>query len=231
MRKLPKWGVDKFPSLEPVTYTLVWEPKSQNLLEVLSIDGITEPVTAVQVTDVTVQFSKEIDPSTFSWEDMSLTFQGGADIMNNSVVITQLDTATFSVDISSLTTGNGFYNLTVQAAGVEDIYGISGETGKQLTWSQFLTVPKVQAFLGLPEGNIATTFDTRWVQFNLPIDLATISGESFYLLKDEVQLEAKVNLDSVSEDQMLFYLSWMRSMLPLYIWPLMNSYKVLMLHP
>ncbi|WP_114781788.1 LamG-like jellyroll fold domain-containing protein [Botryobacter ruber] len=205
--------VDKFASTSPVTYTLVWAPKNLNVPEVVSIEGIPAAVTSEQVEHVTVKFNKSIDPTSFTHEDLSLTFQGGANIMSNAVVVTQLDTATFSVDLSALTTGNGFYNLTVQAAGVQDMYGISGETGKQATWTQYLTVPAVQAFQGLPEGNVAAAFNTVQVLFNLPIDETTATAERFRILKENVLQSGLVTIDSVSADKTLFYLSGLGSIL------------------
>ncbi|WP_114783759.1 Ser-Thr-rich GPI-anchored membrane family protein [Botryobacter ruber] len=199
--------VDKFASTEPVTYTVVWSPRNQDVPEVVSIEGPAEEITSEQVQTLTVKFNKSIDPATFTYEDLSLTFQGGPNIIDNSVVVSQVDTATFTVDVAALTSGNGFYNLTVQAAGVQDSYGTSGETGKQFTWSQFLTVPAVQAFQGLPEGNIAAAFDTIQVLFNLPIDETTAGPEKFRVLKGEVLQNGLLTIDSVRADKQLFYLS------------------------
>jgi hypothetical protein len=95
----------------------------------------------------------------FTYEDLTLNFQGGPNIINNSVIITQEDSATFNVDLSSLTTGNGFYVFTVQAANVADVYGTKGETGKQVTWTQMLTVPVVQAFQGIPNPHVAQSYE------------------------------------------------------------------------
>lgn len=180
---------------------------------VVRIEGAPEEVTSMQVKKLRVVFDKPIDPTTFTYDDLVLTFQGGANISDKSIAITRIDSATFEVDLSKLTTGNGFYAFTAQAANVTDIYGISGLTGKQVTWSQFLTVPTVQAFQGLPEGNKASSFDTIQVLFNLPIDVSSVTPQRFNIVKDSVPQKGSVIIDSVRADKKLFYLSGLKNIL------------------
>ncbi len=205
--------VDTFSSATAVTYTIVWKPKNFDVPKVIDITGVPAAVTSTQVQQVTVLFNKHIDPATFTFDDLTLTFQGGANISTSAIKITQVDTATFTIDLSAVTTGNGFYNLTVQAADVKDVYSINGLTGKQVTWTQFLTVPSVQAFLGLPAGNIAMAYDTIQVLFNLPIDEASVTPARFSIFKDGVLVPGTVTIDSVRADHKLFYLSGLGNML------------------
>ncbi len=205
--------VDTFSTTSPLTYTVIWKAKATHVPEILDITGAPESVTSQQVQQVTVVFNKAIDSSTFNYQDLSLTFQGGPNIINPSVKVTQTDTATFVIDLSSLTTGNGFYNLTVQAAEIADIYGINGTDGRNITWSQFLTVPAVQAFLGLPESRMASAYDTIQVLFNLPIDTTTVTPERFTILKDNVAQPGSIIIDSIRADHKLFYLSGLGNIL------------------
>lgn len=205
--------VDTFSKLTPVTYTVVWKPKNFDVPKVIDITGLPSPVTSTQVQQLTVVFNKHIDPATFSFEDLNLTFQGGPNISTSAIKIVQVDTATFTIDLSAVTTGNGFYNLTVQAADVKDIYGINGLVGKQITWTQFLTVPSVQAFLGIPAGNLAAAYDTIDVLFNLPIDVASVTASRFSIYKDGVLVPGTVKIDSIRADHKLFYLSGLGSIL------------------
>ena len=160
-----------------------------------------------------VVFDKAIDASTFTKDDLTLTFQGGANIIDNSVVITAIDTATFEVDLTQLTMGNGFYVFTAQAANVKDIYGINGAVGKQATWTQFLNVPAVQSFTRLPNGNRASGFDTLGVLFNMPIDETTVTPQRFTITKGGVSQSGSLMIDSVSADKKLFYLSGLGNIL------------------
>lgn len=205
--------VDTFSTQAAVTYTIVWKARSTDKPEVVSINGAPAQVSATPVTALTVVFNKAIDPASFTKDDLTLTFQGGPNLIDNSVVITQVDSATFTVNIASLTTGNGFYAFTVQAAGVTDLYGNAGETGKQVTWSQFLNVPTVEAFLGIPASRRAQAFDTLHVLFNLPIDVATVTPARFIITKEGVVQNGSLVIDSVRADHKLFYLSGLGNIL------------------
>ena len=205
--------VDTFSTLSAVSYTVVWKPKNFDVPKVIDITGLPSAITSIPVQQLTVVFNKHIDPATFTFEDLTLTFQGGPNISTSAIKITAVDTATFTIDLSAVTTGNGFYNLTVQAAEVKDIYGINGLTGKQITWTQFLTVPSVQAFLGIPAGNLAAAYDTIHVLFNLPIDVASVTPARFSIFKHGLLVPGTVTIDSVRADHKLFYLSGLGSIL------------------
>jgi hypothetical protein len=205
--------IDSFPSLVPVSYTVVWKPANLDVPKIVKILGVTEPVVSKPITELTVVFDKSIDAATFNYEDLSLAFQGGPNIINSSVKVTRIDSVTFKIDLSALTTGNGFYNLTVQAANIKDVFGINGQTGRNITWTQFLTVPTVQAFQGIPSGNIGATFETINVLFNLPIDITSVTAARFSVYKDSVLIPGTVYIDSVSKDHKLFYLSGLSSIL------------------
>ena len=138
--------VDNFASTSSATYTVVWKPRYSNVPQVETIIGAPEQVSSTQLKSLKVHFNKRIDPATFTYEDLTLTLQGGQNVINSSVVITQLDSATFNVDLSAVTTGSGLYIFTAQAANVKDVYGISGTEGKQVSWSQFL---ETLSFAGL----------------------------------------------------------------------------------
>jgi hypothetical protein len=205
--------VDSFSSINPVSYTVVWKPRSLHVPEVVRIEGVPTGVSTVQVQKLRVVFNKAIDSASFAADDMTLTLQGGANIMNNSIVITRVDTATFDVDLSALTTGNGFYNFTVQAANVKDVYGINGATGKNITWTQFLNVPAVQAFMGVNAAAVATQYDTIRVLFNIPVDVSTVTQASFIITKNGVVQSGALTIDSVRSDNKLFYLSGLGAIL------------------
>ncbi|WP_276482472.1 MBG domain-containing protein [Paraflavitalea pollutisoli] len=205
--------VDTFSTQAATTYTVVWKAKPQTVPAIVSINGAPTQVSATQVKELTVVFNKGIDAATFTKEDMTLTFQGGANLIDNSVVITRMDSATFKVDLSNLTTGNGFYNFTVQATEVADLFGNKGEEGKNVTWSQFLTIPTVEAFLAIPASKTAVNFDTIQVLFNLPIDRTTVTPAKFIITKDGVTQSGSVVIDSVRADNKLFYLSGLGNIL------------------
>lgn len=204
--------VDNYPNLSPVSYTIVWKPRDTQILEVQSLEG-AEPVTATQVKHITVRFNKNVDASTFNYKDLNLAFQGGSNIIDSTVKVTRIDSVSFDIDLSKITTGNGFYNLIVKTLDIADTYGVNGVNGKNITWSQFLTVPTVQAFQGIPESRIATNYDKILLLFNLPIDAVSMTSERISIYKDSVKVDGTITIDSVSADKKLFYLSGLQNIL------------------
>ena len=201
--------VDRFEDIGEQTYTVTWNLKEPNPPAVKRIDGVPDAFVGQPVTGVTVTFNKEIDPATFTWEDMMLRLQGGEDIMDSTVTITQVDATTYEVDLSMLTTGNGFYVLTVQAAGVEDLDGTPGEVGKQAAWTQFLDVPVVEEFVDLPAGKTDTTFNYLLVRFNLPIDANTLAPGRFVLSRDGEVVDDSLEVTQMDTEAKLFRVSGM----------------------
>lgn len=204
--------VDDLATTEETTYTVTWTPKDFDVPEVVEFIGIPENVTGEQVTEITVVFSKEIDPETFTFEDLGLILQGEFLELDDQVTITQDDPFTFTADISAFTQGNGFFLFSVQTAEIQDIFGISGSEGQQAGWSQFLDIPVVQAFEDLPEGNLSAGFDLVTVFFNLAIDSTSAAEDRFFVMKDGNSL-GNLTIDSVSTDHRRYYLSGLGDLL------------------
>lgn len=205
--------VDQFEDFTEQEYLITWKLKDPNPPEIVRIDGAPDAFVSQPVTNVTVKFNKEIDPGTFTWEDMMLRLQGGDDIMDSTVVITQMDSVSYEIDLSQLTTGNGFYVLTVQAADIQDTDGTNGETGKQASWTQFLDVPVVEEFTGIPEGVTDRTFDYALVKFNLPIDVNTLSSEQFVIQKDGSEVPGNLQVTQMDTDAKLFKITGLEAMM------------------
>ena len=171
--------LDYFDEATPISYTVVFEAIDQNFPEVVAFAGIPTGVTDTPVTDVEVIFNKPIDPATYDYHDMTLKNQGGPNLMDSTVIVTQLTDTTFNVDISSKTSANGFYVMTVQAAGIADLIGNFGQVGKQVSWIQAISTPAIDHFFGLPEDGEPT--DTLLVLFNMPINETTFTTSQLVL--------------------------------------------------
>ncbi len=199
--------VDIFEDIGEQEYTITWELKAPDPPAVLRIDGVPGVFVSHPLTEVNVRFNKEIEPSTFTYQDMMLRLQGGVDIMDSTVIITRIDEVNYTVDLSSLTTGNGFYALTVQAAEIHDMDGIKGRVGKEVSWTQFLNVPMVEEFIGLPTDDAGDPFDYMLVRFNLPIDVNTLLPSRFILSKDGVAVNGAVTITLMDTEAKLFKIS------------------------
>ncbi len=198
--------VDNFTDFAPISYTVVWKAKNPDPVRVVSITGYPQEVTSEQVKELQVTFNKPIDTTSFTHEDLMMQLQGGGNIIDETVIITQIDDQTFNLDISSLTTGNGYYLFTVQAANIKDVTGALGEVGEQISWTQFLSAPVVKSFGGIPENRISSVYDSIQLLFNLPIDAGTLVPERFSILQDGIALEGTFTINSLNAESTLFEL-------------------------
>ena len=128
---------DEFASAEQQSYVITYNPTPDILLAVQEITPIPaegqvifEPLTPVNVT-----FTKPVDPATFTTDDISIAIQGIKQDVSTVAISTE-DNRTFSLDLSRFTanTPNGYYQLTVQTAGINDAEGFSGKDGKTVGW-------------------------------------------------------------------------------------------------
>lgn len=128
---------DLFASVQPGSYTLVFEPRPELELAVESMDGIPaddmpafEPVNTIAVT-----FNKTVRPDTFTPDDLTLTHQG-VKLDTSAVGITTTDARTFTLDLSGAgVSANGYYSLTVRTDDVTDSEGFKGYLGANRGWT------------------------------------------------------------------------------------------------
>ena len=199
--------VDEFAGFEEVTYDIIWSTKDPNPPYVANISGYPNGITSEQVESLTVTFSEAIDETTFGIEDLNLIVQGGSNIIDNSVLITRVDSVTFDIDISSVSTANGLYIFTVQTTGINDLTATAGEVGEQISWTQFLSVPSVVQFIGLPEGNIGNAYDTIQLLFNMPLDINSLTADRFTILLDGVPQTGVFTVSSLNNQNTLIELA------------------------
>lgn len=121
------------------TYTIAFEMLPE---EMLSVTAFTLPdkgdssIYPDYVTTVGITFSKAIDPATFTIDDLKLTCRGKT-IDLNGVTLSTEDNTTFTMNLTGLTTEDGYYVLTVQTADITDATGYNGQAGKSVDWTQF----------------------------------------------------------------------------------------------
>lgn len=118
-----------------VRYHLVFEPKPEHQLQVVQFIGVPAEgeVSYEKVNQIAVQFNKEVDPTTFTNDDLSLMVQGVKQDVSK-VTISSEDNRTFLIDLSLLHAGTGYYLLTVNTSDIMDSEGFYGENGKSVGW-------------------------------------------------------------------------------------------------
>ncbi len=141
-------------------YLLTFEPLPDNILSVEAFLGAeTDNVSGIHespVETVVVKFNKPVDISTFSADDIRLTCRG-IEIDLSSVSISTDDGISFNIDLSSVTSDDGYYVLMVQTSDITDSEGFRGQTGKSVDWTQFKDGLMVLKAIPVPAGGGAIT--------------------------------------------------------------------------
>jgi len=199
--------LDIFEDINPRTYTITFEPVDLNVPEVVSFTGVPETPLNVPLTNVQVTFNKPIDASTFDHQDITLKNQGGPNLSDSTVVVTQISDQVFDINFGNKTQANGFYVLTVQAAGIADLIGNYGVAGKQASWIQSISVPAIDYFFGVPQNGQPT--DTVLVLFNMPVNESTFTLSQIELTdgNGNVIPSESLQISSLSFNNVLFKIS------------------------
>lgn len=152
--------VDKMSTTQE-QYQLTFEPGPSVVLEVSSFEGVPLENTVADkpVKEVTVRFNKAIDASTFTSEDLTLVLQGEAQDAS-LITIRKVDDQTFVLDLTAVTKCDGYYVLTIQAAGLTDTEGYNGDSGKSVNWVQYLAPGSQTLSLSLTTG-------WNWISVNM----------------------------------------------------------------
>ncbi len=118
-------------------HTVISAPTNWTVLPELVVSSITLPSPGDEfntaIDSVEVAFSAPINPATLAVGALSLTLNGGPNLITTAVMVSLVPgtTATYEISgLSALTAGQGTYVLTVNAASVsEGAYGPGGGHG------------------------------------------------------------------------------------------------------
>lgn len=133
------------PGAPTETYELTFEPRPEVELEVVEFTGVQAGESYDKpVETVGVKFSKPIDGSTFSADDLKLTC-AGEPVSLSEVGVVELSNQDFEIDFGAATLPKGSYVLTVLTGGITDIDGYEGRGGKSISWIQTSDYSGVQS--------------------------------------------------------------------------------------
>src|SRR6185295_9089543 len=94
------------------------------------------------VAGLNVTFTRAIAPATFEWRDITLTRDGGANLITSDVQVGRVSDTVYHIGNISWVQGlAGDYALTVNAFGVQDPAGNNGSGSVVQTWTIELTKP------------------------------------------------------------------------------------------
>ena len=206
--------LDVFSALQPVKYTIKFTPKEINLPKVVRIDNVPTSVINTQLQRVDVVFNQSVDETSFTYNDLVLRLQGGNNQIDNTITIIKLDSVTFRINFGTVTSGDGYYVLTVQTSGIRNLKGVSGMEDKQATWTQYAYIPAIQEFIGLPGRNINAPFDNLMVRFTVPINTTTLTPERFLLTNNGDNIStAGITITSMNSQSTLFQIAGLSSLI------------------
>lgn len=180
------------------TYVLTFEPRPDMELQVASFEGVPEEgfVLREPLQTVTVTFNKAIDAETFTREDITLNCQG--EQLEGDIIITPVSDTQFTLDLSQLTAGNGYYVLTVQTADITDYEGYNGAVGKTATWIQFTEATTLALSFYDAEVTYGNSFTEPRILTNSPaVPTFTITNP----LVASVSTDGRVTINAVGTTQ------------------------------
>ena len=103
-------------------------------------------------------FSEPIDPTTFTYQNITYSKQGGPNLITPSITITQVSPTEFEIsNFNNLIPPiDGSYTFTVSAAGVKDLAGNTGSGSASDTWVLLTTPPAAPTDLAISPNTGAT---------------------------------------------------------------------------
>jgi len=111
------------------------------------------PVASIQVT-----FNEPIDLSSFGTSSLTLTDNGGPNLITSDVTVALVSGSTYQINgLAGLTTTNGNYTLTVNATGITDPSGNPGTNSLSTSWLMD-TTPPTSEVNPLPKRETGLTF-------------------------------------------------------------------------
>jgi uncharacterized repeat protein (TIGR01451 family) len=118
---------------------------SDQTVVVLGISSIT-PVSPnprnTAVSDIDVTFDEPINLGTFTRSALTLTNNGGANLITGAANVSLVSGSTYQIGgLAGLTEANGEYTLTVNSSGIEDSDGNWGANSLSTTWLMDISPP------------------------------------------------------------------------------------------
>jgi ELWxxDGT repeat protein len=167
------------------TYTITYKAAGPTVTDI--VDVSPDP-RATAVSAITVEFSEAIDSSTLDYQDLSLSLNGGTNLIDSTVAVVAVSPTSYQITgLNSLTATDGNYALTVNAGGIKDIAGKSGAGALTESWQKIATgVNDITGPAVLDVVNLATNLRNQTVSglnvvFSEAIDLSTLTSADLSL--------------------------------------------------
>ncbi len=167
------------------SYTVFYRPVDTAPPVLVSVGPVTPSFQTAAVTSVEVLFNEEMDLATFTPADVTLSLNGGGNLINGGVTITQLATNRFAIgNLAALTGADGNYELSVNAAGIEDFGGNVGSGMVATSWAKGSVAPVLTALGPVLPNPRNLPVDSLELAFSRAMNPATISRDDLVLTRN-----------------------------------------------
>lgn len=169
-------------------YLVTLEPQPEPELDILSFSGIPEEgvINPQPLKKVGIIFNKDINPDSFTNEDVVLSCQGkkvNTSAMRIHSSANDEDFRLFEIDFGNSTTENGYYTLTIDLSGIDDSEGYHGSQARHASWIQYGDGKVIVQAFPYPDnaGNINPDFCT--VDYAKPVTLKATPATGYNFVK------------------------------------------------
>ena len=178
--------LDEFaPDVPSYTYTLRYRHADTTAPTIAAVQELPGAILTTPVESIDVTFSEPILEETFTPDSLSLTRDGGRNLINSSVSIAKVGDSTFRISgLAGLTRTDGEYELTISAQGVEDLFGNAATEGvATLTWANAVNSPYI-VDATQPVAFTQETVDSIRLVFSQPVDATSFAIDDLELIRD-----------------------------------------------
>ncbi len=167
------------------SYTLVYAPLQATLPTIVQLQSIRPNPRNQVISTIQVTFSQPINLSTFTASNLTLTLNGGPNLITSAVTITPVSGSTYRINgLDTLTGADGAYQLTVSAVGVQDNEGNIGEGSLSESWTMSATAPFVSSVSGVTPGPRNTPVSSVQVTFSGALNPSSFTTSALTLTFD-----------------------------------------------
>ena len=174
---------------EEVTYTLFYQSLDQTGPAIETLTGSALPVIEDDLDLVVVEFDELLKEGSLTAADLTLTRNAGANLIDGPVTVTNIGGNSYRVaGLSAWTNQPGLYRLTVEAAGVQDVFSNPGSESAMVSWTRVTSGPWVTDVSGV-DAQTNHPVGALQISFSEPVDDDTLDLDDVTLLRDGVELE------------------------------------------
>jgi hypothetical protein len=150
---------------------------------VVAIEPITTNPRNIIVQSLVVTLSEPIDPSSFDYHAVTVTQNGGPNLVTSSTTVTQVDAthyllAGFNTSFNAATGIDGTYVITVKGATLRDLAGNAGGGSVSESWVLNVTAPPAPTNVHISPDNGSSSTDgiTNTLSFDV---LGSVADPSY----------------------------------------------------